>query len=92
MSIALNDPIPDASSAPALEESQPMPNISVRVGSIDLDRPMTPAQFGKWIGKSARWVQRHLRQIPGVIRHSDRSCHIIPRYYVEQPEKRTRKF
>ena len=51
--------------------------------STDLDRPMTLAQFARWLGVDERWVRKRLRLLPGVIIESRETVRIHPRTYLD---------
>jgi hypothetical protein len=48
-----------------------------------IDDPLTPAQFGAWIGRCERWVRARLHKLPGVLRENRGTVLIWPRGYLE---------
>lgn len=55
--------------------------------TIDINRPMTPKQFAKWLDVSEDWVRSKLSILPGVIRESREIVRILPRAYLESRTK-----
>jgi hypothetical protein len=55
--------------------------------ATDLDKPMTPAEFAKWIGRTEYWVRRRLGILPGVVREGRQAVWIWPRKWMEARTK-----
>ena len=58
---------------------------------VDLDRPMTLAEFARWLGVEEGWVRRRLRLLPGVIIESREMVRVHARTYLETRLRRSPK-
>lgn len=59
---------------------------------VNLDVPMTIAEFAEFLAVDVSWVRRRLSTLPGVIRHSRKMVRIHPRLYLEKAGTGSRRF